>query len=67
MTQTTTPRMRFPAQALEELKKADPQTPVTLNLIRSLARRGSISKAGDHSPAFVSSSRFMRSSTAPHT
>ena len=39
---TTIPRMRFPAQALAELKQADPQTPVTLNMIRSLIRRGTI-------------------------
>ncbi|WP_159068053.1 DNA-binding protein [Agathobaculum massiliense] len=39
---TNIPRMRFPAQALAELKQADPQTPVTLNLIRSLIRRGVI-------------------------
>ena len=31
--------MRFPAQALEELRKDDPATPVTLNLIRTLIRR----------------------------
>lgn len=35
-------RMRFPAQALEELKKDDPGTPVTLHFIRSLARQGLI-------------------------
>ena len=35
-------RMRFPAQALEELRKDDPNTPVTLNLIRTLVRRGDI-------------------------
>lgn len=35
-------RMRFPAQALEELRKDDPNTPVTLNLIRTLVRRGNI-------------------------
>lgn len=35
-------RMRFPAQALEELRKADPDTPVTLHFIRSLARKGLI-------------------------
>ena len=35
-------RMRFPAQALEELKKEDPNTPVTLHFIRSLARKGAI-------------------------
>lgn len=39
---TNIPRMRFPAQALAELKQADPRTPVTLNLIRSLIRRGVI-------------------------
>lgn len=39
---TNIPRMRFPAQALAELKQADPQTPVTLNMIRSLIRRGTI-------------------------
>lgn len=35
-------RMRFPAQALEELRKDDPATPVTLNMIRTLIRRGII-------------------------
>ena len=35
-------RMRFPAQALEQLRKDDPDTPVTLNLIRTLVRRGDI-------------------------
>ena len=39
---TNTPRMRFPSQALAELKQADPRTPVTLNMIRSLIRRGVI-------------------------
>ena len=39
---TNIPRMRFPAQALAELKQADPRTPVTLNLIRSPIRRGVI-------------------------
>lgn len=33
-------RMRFPAQALEELRKDDPGTPITLNYIRSIARQG---------------------------
>nr|WP_300184239.1 helix-turn-helix domain-containing protein [uncultured Agathobaculum sp.] len=37
-----TVRMRFPAQALEQLRKDDPDTPVTLNLIRTLVRRGDI-------------------------
>ena len=35
-------RMRVPAQALEELRKDDPGTPVTLNMIRTLIRRGTI-------------------------
>lgn len=34
--------MRFPAQALAELKKDDPATPVTLNYIRSLAKSGHV-------------------------
>lgn len=38
----STVRMRFPAQALEELRKDDPATPVTLNMIRTLIRRGII-------------------------
>lgn len=29
-------RMRFPAEALAEMKREDPGTPVTLHLIRSL-------------------------------
>lgn len=33
-------RMRFPAKALEELKKDDPGTPVTLHFIRALVRQG---------------------------
>lgn len=35
-------RMRFPAEALEELKREDPDTPVTLHLIRSLLVAGKI-------------------------
>ena len=35
-------RMRFPSEALAELKKIDPETPVTLNFIRTLARSGKI-------------------------
>lgn len=35
-------RMRSPKQALEELKKEDPKTPLTLNYIRSLAASGKI-------------------------
>lgn len=34
--------MRFPAQALEELRKDDPNTPVTLNYIRALAASGRV-------------------------
>lgn len=34
--------MRFPAQALEELRKDDPNTPVTLNYIRVLAASGRV-------------------------
>lgn len=34
--------MRFPAQVLEELRKDDPNTPVTLNYIRSLAASGRV-------------------------
>lgn len=35
-------RMRYPAQALAELKKDDPDTPITLNFIRSLVKKGLI-------------------------
>lgn len=35
-------RMRFPAQALEELRKTDPDTPVSLKMIRSLVKTGVI-------------------------
>lgn len=35
-------RMRFPAQALEELKKEDPNTSVTVNYIRALAKTGKV-------------------------
>lgn len=37
-----TVRMRYPEQALQELKKADPDTPITVHFIRTLARRGDI-------------------------
>lgn len=33
-------RMRFASQALEELKREDPDTPITLHYLRSLARKG---------------------------
>ena len=35
-------RMRFPPQALEELRRDDPNTKVTLNLIRTLVRQNII-------------------------
>lgn len=35
-------KMRFPAQALEDLKREDPDTPITLNYIRTLAASGKI-------------------------
>lgn len=35
-------RMRFPQQAFEELKKEDPDTPITLNYIRRLSASGLI-------------------------
>lgn len=35
-------RMRYAAQALAELKKQDPDTPVTLNYLRALAASGKI-------------------------
>lgn len=33
-------RMRFPAQALEELRRDDPGTPVSLKMIRRLMKTG---------------------------
>ena len=35
-------RMRFAAQALDELRKLDPKTPVTLRFIKQLMRTGAI-------------------------
>ena len=35
-------RMRYPQQALEELRKEDPDTSVTLHFIRSLVKSGKI-------------------------
>jgi len=35
-------RMRFPAQALEELRKLDPQTSVSLPMIRRLVKSGKV-------------------------
>lgn len=35
-------RMRYPAQALDELRREDPKTPVTLHFIRSLVKSGKI-------------------------
>ena len=35
-------RMRFAAQALDELRKLDPETPVTLRFIKRLMRTGAI-------------------------
>ena len=35
-------RMRFPQQALEELRQIDPNTPVSLSFIRRLVRTGAI-------------------------
>ncbi len=38
----STIRMRFPAQALEELRKIDPQTAITLPMIRRLVKSGKV-------------------------
>ncbi len=38
----STVRMRFPAQALEELRRIDPQTSVSLPMIRRLVKSGAI-------------------------
>lgn len=35
-------RMRFPAQALEELRKLDPNTAVSLRMIRRLVNSGAV-------------------------
>ena len=35
-------RMRFPRQALEELRRMDPETPVSLAMIRRLVKTGTI-------------------------
>ena len=35
-------RMRFPRQALEELRRLDPETPVSLPMIRRLVKTGTI-------------------------
>lgn len=35
-------RMRFAAQALDDLRKLDPETPVTLRFIKQLMRTGAI-------------------------
>lgn len=35
-------RMRFPQQALTELRQLDPETPVTLPMIRRLVKTGAI-------------------------
>lgn len=39
---TSLPRMRYAQEALEELRRADPNTAVTLNFIRTLIRKGII-------------------------
>ena len=35
-------RMRFPQQALEELRRIDPETPVSLSFIRRLVKTGAV-------------------------
>ena len=35
-------RMRFPQQALEELRRIDPETPVSLSFIRRLVKTGTV-------------------------
>ena len=35
-------RMRFPADALAELRKLDPETPVSLSFIRRLVKTGAV-------------------------
>ncbi len=35
-------RMRFPRQALEELRRIDPNTPISLSMIRRLVKTGAV-------------------------
>ncbi len=35
-------RMRFPQQALEELRRIDPETPVSVSFIRRLVKTGAV-------------------------
>lgn len=35
-------RMRYPAQALEELRRDDPDTPIKLHFIRGLVKSGKV-------------------------
>lgn len=36
------PRMRFPKQAVEELRRIDPDTPIKVGYVRKLVRTGAI-------------------------
>ena len=69
------PRMRYAAEALEELRRADPQTAVTLNFIRTLIRKGIIpsSKVGrghminmDHLEAYLANPTPIESAPDIH-
>ena len=68
-------RMRYAHEALEELRRADPNTAVTLNFIRTLIRKGIIPSTPlgrghminmDHLEAYLANPTPIESAPAIH-
>lgn len=56
------PRMRYPEQALAELKSEDPNTPVTVYMIRRLVAAGTIPSIRMAAGGYLTTTRYWSTS-----
>lgn len=60
------PKMRFPKQALEELKRIDPETPIKVGYIRKLVHTGVIPSVAIGNRRLLNLDALFDYLTAPH-
>lgn len=63
---TNLPRMRFPQQALEELRRIDPETPIKVGYIRKLVKTGAIPSVPIGNRRLLNLDALFDYLTAPH-
>lgn len=60
------PKMRFPQQALEELRRLDPETPIKVNYIRKLIKTDTIPYVKIGNRCLINFDAFLDYLAAPH-